>query len=183
MPKSKSFMSVSADDDPSSLNGTIAEEHPTPSFPTLPTRKKALSPGLSGEHTMNIAAGRLPEDVYTNTLPGWRAALRRKCVAVVEWESKVIGEWQVRSFSFFFLLFLSTLLSSRLPLACCVGEGTGWVEREERKAHIVVDLQARVRSPRLDTFFLQTSMIGTHTFFLAFLPAFFFFGHDKLGRE
>ena len=83
---------------------------------------------------MNIAAGRLPEDVYTNTLPGWRAALRRKCLAVVERESKVIGEWQVRSY-FFFLFFLSTPLSSRLPFACCVGEGTGWVEREERKAH------------------------------------------------
>jgi len=131
---------------------------------------------------MNIAAGRLPEDVYTNTLPGWRAALRRKCLAVVERESKVIGEWQVRSY-FFFLFFLSTPLSSRLPPACCVDGGTGWVESEERKAHIVVDLQVRVRSPRLDTFFLQTSMLGTHTFFLAFLPAFFFFGHDKLGRE
>jgi len=40
---------------------------------------------------MSVAAGRLPEDVYTNTLPSWRAALRRKCVAVVERESKVIS--------------------------------------------------------------------------------------------
>jgi len=42
--------------------------------------------------------------------------------------------------------------------------------------------QARVRSPWLDAYFLQTSMLGTHTFFLVFLPAFFFFGYDDLGR-
>jgi hypothetical protein len=48
------------------------------------------------EHTTGFAAGRLPEDVYTNTLPWWRAALRRKCVAVVERESEVIAKWQVR---------------------------------------------------------------------------------------
>jgi len=55
---------------------------------------------------MNIAAGRLPEDIYTNTLPSWRAALRRRCVAIVERENKVIAEWQVRSY-FFFLSFSS----------------------------------------------------------------------------
>jgi hypothetical protein len=49
----------------------------------------------SEEHTASVAAGRLPEDVYTNTLPSWRAALRRKCVAVVEWESEVIVKLQV----------------------------------------------------------------------------------------
>ena len=26
-------------------------------------------------------------------------------------------------------------------------------------------------------------MLGTHTFFLVFLPVFFFFGYDELGRE
>ena len=84
MPISKLYMSVSADDDASSLNGFVTEEHPTHSFLTLPTRKKAHSPGPSGEHTMGVATGRLPEYVYTNTLPWWRAALRKKCVAVVE---------------------------------------------------------------------------------------------------
>ena len=48
------------------------------------------------EHITGVAAGRLPEEVYTNTLPSWRAALRRKCVAVVEWESEVIVNLQVR---------------------------------------------------------------------------------------
>ena len=53
---------------------------------------------------MNVAAGRFPEGVYANTLLWWRAALRRKFVAAMERESKVIAEWQVRSF-FFFLFF------------------------------------------------------------------------------
>jgi hypothetical protein len=53
------------------------------------------------------------------------------------------------------------------------GEGAG-------EAHIFS--QARVRSPWLDVYFLQTAMLGTHTFFLVFLPAFFFFGYDDLGR-
>ena len=43
-------------------------------------------------------------------------------------------------------------------------------------------LQAKVRSPWLDTYFVHASMLGTHTFFLVFLPLFFFFGHDDLGR-
>jgi hypothetical protein len=47
------------------------------------------------EYTASVAAGRLSEDVYTNTLPSWRAALRRKSVAVVEWESEVIAKLQV----------------------------------------------------------------------------------------
>jgi len=60
MPKSKPSMSVSTGDNASSLNGSIAEKRPTP-----PTRKIAYSPGPNGEQTMNVAAGRLPEDVYT----------------------------------------------------------------------------------------------------------------------
>jgi len=90
-------------------------------------------------------------------------------------KSSASGRWVPISFS---LCPLNT--SSRLLPACCVDGGTGWVEIEGRKAHIVVDLQARVRSPRLDTFFLQTSMLA-HTFFLMFLPM-SFFGHDILGR-
>jgi len=83
----------------------------------------------------NVAAGRLPAEIYANTLPSWRLALRRKCLAAVEWESEVIAQWQ-----------------------------------------------AKVRSPWLDTYFVHASMLGTHTFFLVFLPLFFFFGHDDLGR-
>lgn len=117
-----------------------------------------------GEEHTAVAAGRLPEDVYTNTLPPWRAALRRKCVAVVEWESEVIVKLQVR---------LLPPLSPR-------GPNNG--EEEEFNVLVFVFLQARVRSPWIDTYFVHTSMLGTHTFFLVFLPVFFFFGHDELGR-
>ena len=44
-----------------------------------------------------MAAGRLPEEIYASMLPSWRAALRRKCLAAVEWESEVIAQLQVRS--------------------------------------------------------------------------------------
>jgi membrane-associated phospholipid phosphatase len=101
-----------------------------------PKRSEPHTDDFRGEeHTAGVAAGRLPEDVYTNYLSWWRAALRRKCVAVVERESEVIAKWQ-----------------------------------------------ARVRSPWLDTYFLHSSMLGTHTFFLVFLPLFFFFGYFELGR-
>ncbi|KAH9007636.1 hypothetical protein EDB84DRAFT_1601041 [Lactarius hengduanensis] len=58
-------------------------------------------------------------EIYTSTLPSWRAAVRRQCLAVVERESEIIAHWQ-----------------------------------------------SRVRTPWLDTYFLHTSMLGTHTFFL-----------------
>ncbi|KAI9462865.1 hypothetical protein BJY52DRAFT_116203 [Lactarius psammicola] len=138
MPKSKLSMSLSDE---------VAEESPHASAPCIAPApapsKNGSPPGYyepsivvkNRQQNSTVAAGRLPEEIYASTLPRWRAALRRQCVAVVEWESEVIAQWQ-----------------------------------------------ARVRSPWLDTYFLHTSMLGTHTFFLVFLPAFFFFGHDGLGR-
>jgi hypothetical protein len=135
MPKFKPSMSVSVDghdhDHAFSPNGTITEGDPNPSSsPTLLTRKKAYSPDPGGEQTVNVEAGRLPEEVYTNMLPWWRAVLRRKCVAVVECESEVIGKWQVRSL-FFFLSFSSQHSFSTSPgLLYWRGHGVG---RDRRK--------------------------------------------------
>ena len=86
--------------------------------------------------------------------------------------------------AFLFIYFLSFssqhfFLLDQPPPAVLAKAWDG-VKRERGNTHIVIDLQARVRSPRLDTFFLQTSILGAHTFFLAFLP--FFFGYDSLGR-
>ncbi|KAH9025948.1 hypothetical protein EDB85DRAFT_2149400 [Lactarius pseudohatsudake] len=138
MPTSKHFVSFSDE---------VAEQ--SPRAPAL----RLVSPPASSKHgsppdyyppnvafknrqqNTSVAAGRLPEEIYTSTLPSWRAAVRRQCLAVVERESEIIAQWQ-----------------------------------------------SRVRTPWLDTYFLHTSMLGTHTFFLVFLPAFFFFGHDDLGR-
>jgi len=43
-------------------------------------------------------------------------------------------------------------------------------------------LQCSIRTPWLDTYFVYTSALGTHTFFTTFLPALFFFGYDEVGR-
>jgi hypothetical protein len=129
-----------------------------------PKRSEPHTDNFPGEeHTAGVAAGRLPEDVYTYYLSWWRAALRRKCVAVVERESEVIAKWQVRLFP---------------PLFARPKDG----EESEFNIVVFVFLQARIRSPWLDAYFLHTSMLGTHTFFLVFLPLFFFFGYFELGR-
>src|SRR5579863_3639294 len=86
------------------------------------------------------------------------------------------GHRRVAGASFCHFLFLFFFLP-RLPRRG--GEG---VRRGGGLEAQIVFWQARVRTPWLDTYFLQTSMLGTHTFFLVFLPAFFFFGHDGLGR-
>jgi hypothetical protein len=159
MPKSNLYTPLPAKD---VTNGTVTEHSPATPFPSVVYEKRSEphmddSPGE--EHTASVDAGRLLEEVYANTLPWWREALRRKCVGVVEWESEVIATWQVRP-------------SSRGQTRG--GRNSSFV--------VVVFLQARVRSPWLDTYFLQTSMLGTHTFFLVFLPLFWFFGYDELGR-
>ena len=111
MPKSKLCVSLSAEDVPPALNGATAQD----SSATLPRgvvpspEKNHTEYSPNEEHTASVAAGRLPEEVYANTLPWWRAALRRKCVAVVKWESGVIGEWQVRP--------------SQLPIIMVANEG------------------------------------------------------------
>ena len=43
-------------------------------------------------------------------------------------------------------------------------------------------MQERVRSPFLDSYFVYTSSLGTHTFFMMALPALFFFGYPDIGR-
>ena len=137
MPKFKPSMSVSVDDHDHdhghafSPNGAITEGDPNPSSsPTLLTRKKAYSPDPGEEQPVKVGAGRLPEEVYTNMLPWWRAALRRKFVAVVECESEVIGKWQVRFF-FFSLPFSSQHSLSTSPgLLYWRGHGVG---RDRRK--------------------------------------------------
>ncbi|KAF9891843.1 hypothetical protein FE257_003328 [Aspergillus nanangensis] len=42
--------------------------------------------------------------------------------------------------------------------------------------------QEKVRTPALDSFFAFTANLGTHTFFMVFLPILFWCGHTNLGR-
>ncbi|KAL7408839.1 phosphatidic acid phosphatase type 2/haloperoxidase [Mrakia frigida] len=47
----------------------------------------------------------------------------------------------------------------------------------------IARFQKRWRTPVADVYFLWTSMLGATTFFMTFLPAFFFFGFPREGRE
>ncbi|KAF2273056.1 sphingosine-1-phosphate phosphohydrolase-like protein [Westerdykella ornata] len=43
-------------------------------------------------------------------------------------------------------------------------------------------LQEKVRTPALDSYFAYTANLGTHTFYMVFLPILFWCGHTHLGR-
>ncbi|CZT08176.1 related to sphingoid base-phosphate phosphatase [Rhynchosporium graminicola] len=43
-------------------------------------------------------------------------------------------------------------------------------------------MQDKMRSPALDTYFAITANLGTHTFFMIFLPILFWCGHTSVGR-
>ena len=43
-------------------------------------------------------------------------------------------------------------------------------------------IQKAVRTPALDTYFSITANLGTHTFFMVFLPILFWCGYTDLGR-
>ena len=52
--------------------------------------------------------------------------------------------------------------------------------REE--SDYLAKMQRSIRTPWLDTYFVYTSSLGTHTFFMTSLPMFFFFGFQEMGR-
>jgi hypothetical protein len=54
-----------------------------------------------------------------------------------------------------------------------------WVARE---SPVLARMQDALRTPFLDKYFVYTSTLGTHTFFMIALPALFFFGHDEMAR-
>ncbi|KAH9477378.1 Dihydrosphingosine 1-phosphate phosphatase [Psilocybe cubensis] len=85
--------------------------------------------------TNDVTPGLQGKDVYDSTLSWWRAGIRRKLVATVQWES--------------------------------------W---------IIAAMQEKIRTPWLDAYFVYSSILGTHTFFMILLPALFFFGYDETGR-
>ncbi|KAK0213530.1 phosphatidic acid phosphatase type 2/haloperoxidase [Armillaria fumosa] len=59
---------------------------------------------------------------------------------------------------------------------------TKLVERVKSESKAVARLQRAVRTPWRDTYFVYSSYLGTDSFFLVVLPAFFFFGYDDFGR-
>lgn len=47
---------------------------------------------------------------------------------------------------------------------------------------ILADLQDRYRTPALDSYFAFTANLGTHTFFMTFLPILFWSGEVQMAR-
>lgn len=93
-----------------------------------------------------------PRDAY-DSLSWWRAALRNRLLVDMEWQSTAIANMQVRG---------RPVLRLKFP--------------------VDLSTQARIRTPLLDRYFVYTSSLGTHTFFMTFLPMCFFFGFDQFGR-
>ncbi|KAL1941837.1 hypothetical protein VTO73DRAFT_6837 [Trametes versicolor] len=56
------------------------------------------------------------------------------------------------------------------------------VRRVEQETKWLAVMQERVRTPLLDSYFVYTSSLGTHTFFMVMLPMFHFFGAAEFGR-
>ncbi|CAE6523518.1 unnamed protein product [Rhizoctonia solani] len=84
--------------------------------------------------SLDDAPGTLPNEYYDSAMAPWRAAIRRRLVKNLKYESEWIGS-----------------------------------------------LQRKIRRPFLDTYFVYTSSLGTHTFFMIVLPTFFFFGYPMAG--
>ncbi|KAG7087336.1 hypothetical protein E1B28_013312 [Marasmius oreades] len=55
------------------------------------------------------------------------------------------------------------------------------VKRVRVESKIVAKLQDVIRRPWLDAYFVYTSSLGTHTFFMVMLPIMFFFGYPEMG--
>ncbi|KAJ8688727.1 Long-chain base-1-phosphate phosphatase [Pleurotus ostreatus] len=51
------------------------------------------------------------------------------------------------------------------------------------ESNVIARIQDYIRTPWLDAYFVYTSSLGTHTFFMIMLPMMFFFGYEELGTE
>lgn len=106
--------------------------------------------------------GRLDDAVYAGLLPAWRDSIRRWLVRSLEREMPTLVRIQVRESSMVPLL-LPNATSRKLTVSSFA--------QSLSKVH-----------PLLSPFFLHTSLLGTHTFFMVFVPMPFWFGHADLGR-
>lgn len=107
---------------------------------------------ITAEMSQETSPGVLPEDVYDTALSWWRARIRRLLVRNLKRESAWLGAMQ----------------------ASCILIALSYGCLKVKQTH--------VRTDWLDAYFVYTSSLGTHTFFMTLLPAVFFFGHDKVAR-
>lgn len=105
-----------------------------------------------------LALGRLDEAAYERLLPVWRNRIRRILVTSLEREMPYLVKIQVR------VPTLDWLSSGMLIKGAATTQSmSAW-------------------HPWLSPFFLQTSLLGTHTFFMVCVPMPFWFGNAALGR-
>ncbi|ORX53135.1 hypothetical protein DM01DRAFT_1306149 [Hesseltinella vesiculosa] len=52
-----------------------------------------------------------------------------------------------------------------------------------RETPLIAAMQKRIRTPLFDNYFLWTANLGTHTFFMVFLPVLIWFGKSSVGRD
>ncbi|KIY68373.1 hypothetical protein CYLTODRAFT_421694 [Cylindrobasidium torrendii FP15055 ss-10] len=57
------------------------------------------------------------------------------------------------------------------------------VARVAEESKTIARLQSVIRTPWLDSYFVYTSSLGTHTFFMTMLPGLVFFGYADIGLE
>ena len=60
--------------------------------------KRPLDEAIEDMNLILGGVGRLPDDIYDRAMPWWRAAIRRRLVKTVGWESKVLANMQVSGF-------------------------------------------------------------------------------------
>lgn len=126
----------------------------TPSEPSSRSESPVLSTHRNNGSASDGTPGLQHGDAYDRVLPWWRARIRRKLVESIEVESNIIAMLQVCQKN-------CVILFSKVLIFLC---------------------KSKIRAPWLDAYFVYTSSLGTHTFFMIILPAFFFFGYGELGR-
>ena len=66
------------------------------------------------------------------------------------------------------------------PWRAAIRRSVMWILHNE--SAILAKMQARIRTPFWDKYFVYTSSLGTHTFFMVALPMLFFFGFAGTAR-
>ena len=111
--------------------------------------------------------GCLADDEYQRLMPSWRLRLRQVGVNQLKREMGAL-EWIQVSIS---------SLNSEMVYA-----EPSQAELTTPRSPSGCPLQTCCRTPALDIYFVQTSLLGTHTFFMTFIPMWFWFGHGDVGR-
>lgn len=93
---SRDSSATSLNDDKSSFY-TYESRETTPDI-DLVGEKRPLDETIEDMNLILGGVGRLPDDIYDRAMPWWRAAIRRRLVKTVGWESKVLANMQVSGF-------------------------------------------------------------------------------------